>query len=303
MNEPIAFLNNSWVSPAEVVVSASDVGFMLGVTVAEQLRTFGGKIFRLEGHLDRLQNSLETLGIENPLSRDRLSEVIHELAENNHALLPAGSDLGIAIFITPGSLATYETEQCSPVIGIHSREIAFSSFANLYTTGQSLAIPKVRQTPLECWPRELKIRSRAHYYLADREAKRIDPASRAVMVDLDENVMEATTANLVAYKQSEGIICPPRHLILSGISLAMLETLAKQLSIPMNYRNISAIELAEVDEVLLTSTSPCVLPCVQLDNRPIQTGKPGPVFEQLITAWSESVSMDIRAQAIQFTDK
>ena len=53
MDEPIAFLNGRWIPASAAAVSVGDAGFVLGAAVAEQVRTFAGKLFRLDEHLAR----------------------------------------------------------------------------------------------------------------------------------------------------------------------------------------------------------------------------------------------------------
>ena len=79
-----------------------DAGFVLGATISEQLRTFGGRLFRLEEHLARLAHSLEIVGVRPQLSLEQLGEAARELVARNHPLLAAGDDLGLSMFITPG---------------------------------------------------------------------------------------------------------------------------------------------------------------------------------------------------------
>ena len=93
-------------------VSVVDVGFVQGVTVAEQIRTFGGRLFRLEQHLARLQRSLEIVGVDPGMTADELRTTALELAAKNHALLTEGDDLGLSIFVTPG---LYPTGRGEPV--------------------------------------------------------------------------------------------------------------------------------------------------------------------------------------------
>src|SRR4051812_20177886 len=103
MNEPLGWLNGRFVPAAQMTVPVWDQGFMLGVTVSEQLRTFGGKLFEPDWHWDRLARSLAVVqpGIEFP--RREINQAAHELVERNHALLKSGDDLGLSVFITPGT--------------------------------------------------------------------------------------------------------------------------------------------------------------------------------------------------------
>jgi len=102
MPEPLALFNGEFIPAAALAVPAYDLGFMQGVTVSEQLRTFQGNLFRLEQHLERLGNSLSIVGLENEVSLSNLAAWATELVTRNHALLETGDDLGLSIFVTPG---------------------------------------------------------------------------------------------------------------------------------------------------------------------------------------------------------
>jgi branched-chain amino acid aminotransferase len=173
----------------------------------------------------------------------------------------------------------------------------------LYDEGQTLVTTSVRQVPSECWPAELKCRSRMHYYLADHEARVKEPGARALLLDLHGRVTEASTANLFIYNQGEGLISPPRERILPGISMAVLEELAAGLKLPFLHRDLSVAEVAAAEEVMLCSTSPCVWPCVRLNGRQIGSGRAGKVARLLLAAWSELVGIDIPGQSQRFASR
>jgi branched-subunit amino acid aminotransferase/4-amino-4-deoxychorismate lyase len=191
-------------------------------------------------------------------------------------------------------------EQSGPTLCIHTRPIAFWTFADKYETGESVAMSTVRQIPEDCWPPELKCRSRMHYYLADREVARRFPGSRAILLQHDGTVSEATTANVLAYLPDEGLISPPHDRILPGISVATAKGLAGELGIPFGERDLQTEDLRAASELLLTSTSPCVLPVTRLDGNPVGDGRPGEMFSRLLSAWSKKVGIDIAAQAARF---
>ena len=147
------------------------------------------------------------------------------------------------------------------------------------------------------WPPALKCRSRMHYFLADRQAKLIDSAARALLLDDDGFVTEATTASLLTYFEGEGLVVPPSEKILHGISLQFVAELALKLGLPFTERELRPEDVALADEAMLASTTSCLLPVVRLNGRPIGSGQPGKVFNRLIAAWSDAVGVDIPAQA------
>jgi branched-subunit amino acid aminotransferase/4-amino-4-deoxychorismate lyase len=329
MDGPLAFLGGRWIAASELAVSAVDAGFVLGTTVSEQLRTFGGKLFRLDDHLARLRHSLEIIGgqkgsgvfwpvacqeapavytdkrLPTPfLLSDELAEVAEQLAAHNHRLLAAGDDLGLSIFVTPGPYPAYAPPgPAEPTVGLHTYPLPFRLWAEKYRSGQAVVISEVRQISPRCWPPSLKCRSRMHYYLADQQAAAIEPGARAVLLDEEGFVTEASTANVIVFRRGEALISPPREKILHGISLAVTIDLAKGPGIPFTQEDLRPADLLAADEIFLTSTPLCLLPVTRCGGRPIGSGVPGEVFRRLLAAWSELVGLDIAAQAERFATR
>jgi branched-subunit amino acid aminotransferase/4-amino-4-deoxychorismate lyase len=288
-----------------VAVSVFDGGFMQGVTVAEQLRTFGGKLFRLDMHLDRLERSLEIVGVDPGMAREDFARIAGELAAQNHRLIDPADDLGLTIFVTPGPYAAYAAvaSHKGPTVCLHTQPLAFANWAEKYRTGDALVVTGVQQVPAACWPPELKCRSRMHYYLADREAREREPGARALLVDEQGRVTEASSANILLYRQAEGLISPPRERILPGVTVAVLEELAPKAGIPFSHRDLTVADVAAADEVLLCSTSPCVWSVTRLNGQLIRDGRPGPIAQRLREAWNRMVGLDIEAQAGRFAKR
>lgn len=301
MSQPIAYFNGQIVPSSSVAVSLLDAGFVLGTTVAEQLRTFRGRIFRLHDHIARLETSLQIVGNSIPESEDRLSEICLELVAHNHALLDPEDDLGLAILVTPGEYGGYGVSgEIRPTVILHTYPLPFHLWCDKYETGQALAIPPTRQVPGACWPSALKCRSRMHYYLADREAQAMHPGARALLLDTNGHITEASTANVVLFHEEKGLVSPAHGDVLPGISLAQTVELAEQMGLSSNECDLVPSDLHAAHEVFLTSTPLCLLPVVALDGQAIGTGRPSIVFRRLIRAWSELANLDIIGQARRF---
>ena len=304
MSEPLAYLNGRYLPFCQAAISVTDGGFVQGVTVAEQLRTFGGKLFRLEQHLARLARSLAIVGIELGMPVEKLGEIARELAAKNHSLLDAGDDLGLSMFVTPGPYSTFATGGApGPTIGLHTYPLPFHLWHEKYERGESLVVTDVMQVPSACWPTELKCRSRMHYYLADKQARQREPGARALMLEERGFVTEASTANILVYYRNVGLVSPPKEMILPGVSTATVEELAGRLGIPYSFRSLTVDDVAAADEVLLCSTSPCVWPVTRLNGRLIGDGKCGDIARRLLAAWSELVGIDLHEQAQRFLNR
>jgi branched-subunit amino acid aminotransferase/4-amino-4-deoxychorismate lyase len=295
-----------------------DAGFVQGATVAEQLRTFRGRLFRQQDHLKRLFRSLEIVQVEPGYDEAELSSIVCKTVDRNRGLLTEGDDLGAGIFVTPGPYSTLEhladgprtseeavdaANRSGPIVCVYTYPLPFAQWAEKYEHGESLVTSDIRQVPTQCWPAELKCRSRMHYFLADCRARSIDPHSRAVLLDEDGCLNECSTANVVVYFRDEGLVSPPRSQILPGISLMQLAELADQLGIPFSDRPVSRAEIDHADEILLTSTSACLLPVTRLDGRTVGSTCPGEICRRLLAAWSAEVGVDIPQQARRFSSR
>jgi branched-chain amino acid aminotransferase len=305
MSEPLAYLNGHYLPFRQAAISVTDGGFVQGVTVAEQLRTFGGKLFRLEQHLSRLARSLSIVGIELGMPIDKLGAIARDLAAKNHSLLDPADDLGLSMFVTPGPYSTFAAGSVvpGPTVGLHTYPLPFHLWHDKYERGESLVVTDVMQVPSACWPTELKCRSRMHYYLADKQARQKEPGARALMLNEQGCVTEASTANILAYYRNAGLVSPPKEMILPGVSAATVEELAGSLGIPFSFRSLTVDDVVAADEVLLCSTSPCVWPVTRLNGRLMGDGKSGDVGGRLLTAWGELVGIDIPGQARQFLNR
>ena len=302
MPQPQVYLDGRFVSPDDARIPLNDLGFMLGATVTEQLRSFGGRLFHLDEHLARLAQSLAIVGLEDAVDVAPLAKAAAGLTAANHALLDPADDLALTIFVTPGvSPALAGGHPVHPRVCMHTHPLTFGQWSEKYAAGEQLVITQIQQVSTACWPAELKCRSRMHYYLADREARSRRSGARAIMLDAAGHVTEATTANVLLYEKAAGIVVPPSTSVLPGISLAMVRRLAARRGIAWHERNLTPQQVTAADEVLLSSTPFCLLPVTSLDDAKIGNGQPGEIYRTLLADWSTEVGTDIAAQAQQFS--
>lgn len=292
-----AYYNGQWLDDRQVTIGLSDLGFTLGVTVTERLRTFRGEVFRKSEHIERMDRSLEIVGLDAKPVANEVADAIDEFIVKNRPQMVAGDDWAVAAFVTPGD-GRGNLTRC-----VHGMPLPFSGWADQFEDGVSVYLSDHRQTPANCWPPELKCRSRMHYYLADRQAQRREPRSRAILLDQDGFVGEASTANVVAYYKGEGVISPLMEKVLPGVSVAVVRELCSRLEIPFTERDMTIDELRGADEVWLSSTSICLLPVVRCDGFAIGDGNPGPAYARFLKAWNELVGLDIANQARQFAKR
>jgi len=293
----MAWVDGSFIPRHSLSLPVGDAGFVLGATVTEQLRTFRGRLFMADAHQERLRESLQIVGIDPGRPLAEVFAAAAEVAACNHAVGPADDDLGLVIFVTPGDQPSQHRGMGgTPRTVIHTFPLAFRLWADAYEHGVPLRSVSVKQVPDACWPVQAKVRSRLHYFLADREAHAAEPGAKAVVCHLDGRVSETSTANIAIVRDGT-ILVPPAADALAGVSLRCAQSLAESLGLPWQTRSLTAVDLADADEILLTSTPNCILPATRFNGRVIGTGRPGTIYRSLLAAWSGLAGLDIRAQA------
>ena len=294
-----AYWQGAWVPSTEISIPLDDLGFLMGVTVIERLRTFGGKLFRVDSHMQRLRRSLEIMGWDAERLCPKIEAALNSFIERNNPLFAKGDDWSVVAFVTPGKSAT----ATAPTVCVHGGPLPFAAWAEQYESGCRAATVDIRQVPDSCWPAELKCRSRMHYFLADRQAESYQAGARAILLDHDGFVGEASTANVVAYFENRGLVTPLRSKVLPGVTQEVLYELAASLAIPHFEADLLPEEFATADEIFFTSTSICLQPLIQLDGKNVGAGQPGPMYRKLLAAWSDFVGFDIDKQATRFAER
>jgi branched-chain amino acid aminotransferase len=297
MAECLVYLNGRFLPQAEARLTLHDAGFVFGATVTDLCRTFRHRLFRLADHLDRFRRSCCRAEVPQPVGDAELAEIAERLVAHNASLLPTGQELALVLFATPGPIGYYlgEPGDGPPTLGMHTFPLPMQRYARLFREGARLVVPSVRHVPAASVDPNIKQRSRLHWWLAEREASRIEPGASALLLDAGGHVTETAAANFLIVERGR-LIAPPRAAALGGISRQVVRELAAELGIPFDEQVLSLDRCTQADEALLTSTSFCVAGVRSING--IALTWPGPVFERLLAAWSERVGLDIRRQIL-----
>ena len=183
----------------------------------------------------------------------------------------------------------------TPTVCAHTFPLPFGLWAKKMREGAHVVTPSIRHVPPQCFDPKMKYRSRMHYFLADHEARLVDPEAVALLLDLDGNVTETSGANFLILERGV-IVSPTLRNILPGISRQTVIELAAKLGIPFVERDIQVHSVMNAGEAFLASTPFCLLPVTRINGVTIADGQPGPIFRRLLAAWSELVGLDIAGQ-------
>lgn len=303
MSNPIAWLNGRIISAAEAAVPVTDLGVVSGATVTEMIRTFRHEPYRLDAHLDRLISSLELCDFPVPVPtlRTELTAAVTEVVAANGRLIPEDHDLGIITFITAGPNPTYLGAAGLASAGtgtmcVHTFPLPFEFWADKQRNGQHLASVSVASLPVDSVSPQAKHRNRLHWYRADKEARgRFDGAT--ALLETKDGLLTETSAGNVFIVTNRTIRTPHADLVLGGIGQQCLHEIAGRLGFECEDAPLRLSDIEAADEILTTSTTYCLLPVTRFNGHSVCGGKPGPVFHELIAAWSGQVGVDIVQQA------
>jgi branched-chain amino acid aminotransferase len=297
MSDFTAYFNGEWVPEDQVLIRHTDRGFVTGDVVFDVERTFNGKSFRMKEHVDRLYRSLKFVRIDPGLSDDEMLEISEEAISRNEHLRAPGGDFNIRQFVTRGPGRS--TKDAGPAtVGVTVSPIYFARYAGMYDSGAHAVVARTRSYASDALDPKVKHYSRMNFNMADLEATDVDEVAWPILMDTVGNLTEGTGYNF--FLVTDGVIrTPGDETLLQGISRGAVFDIARQLGIPSTEEELQPYDLYTADEAFFSSTSFCMLPITVADKREIGDGKPGPVTQQLLAAWSEMVGVDIVDQAVQ----
>lgn len=300
MTAPIAWINGEFVPYSQAAVPVWDMGVVAGASLTEMARTFAHKPFRLSQHLDRLLDAIQKIGFPNPCNKPQLLDSIDGVLRHNLTLIPADSDLGIVIFSTAGPNPTYlgadVARGMQATTAVHTFSLPFETWRPQMRDGVRLRVSNVRQIPDECFNVTLKVRNRLHWWLADQEAARQEPGSKALLLDHAGFITETSTAAL--HLVCNGRIVTPDCSVLNSLSSQLVEEFATTLDIPFERRPVPLGEIRYASEAFLSSSAATVLPVSHVGGEQVGPEFPGPVFGRITAAWSQLVGVDIVQQVL-----
>jgi branched-chain amino acid aminotransferase len=294
----IAYFNGRYVAETEVVVPFRDRSFNRGDGCFDMTRTFDGRIFRLEEHVERLYRSLHYLGIDVGLEPKEMMAITEQVVARNEPLRAAAGDWWVAQRVSRGVDAVGDEgwAETGPQLIVDCTPLPLRKRAAHFRDGIDVVVPSIRRTP----PSALSPRAKTHNYLnvimADREVKAARPEAWSVLLDENGNLCEGIGSNIFVVRDDR-VYTPREQYVLPGVSRRTAMELAARLGIPCEERDLDVYDALTADEVFLTSTSLCICGVRSVNGRPIGDGRvPGPVTRRLTDAYVALVGTDFVAQ-------
>ncbi|MHC4150867.1 MAG: branched-chain-amino-acid transaminase [Planctomycetota bacterium] len=270
------WLNDRLVDESEAKISVFDHGVLYGDGVFEGIRVYNSKIFELEAHIKRLFESAMVIRLYMPLNEEEVIDATKKTVEANDVI-----DGYIRLVVTRGigtlGLNPFICENASVFIIADNIQLYPEE---LYETGMKIiSATTVRNHPLAV-PPQVKSLNYLNNILAKIEALDYN-VPEAIMYNHEGFVAEATGDNVFIVR-NQIIYTPPIQAgSLPGITRAVVMRLAKQEGFEVVEMNLTRFDLYIADEFFLTGTAAEVIGIVEIDNRTIGDGKPGPITKLL----------------------
>jgi len=274
----IVFLNKEFLSLEDAALSPFDRGFLFADGVYESIRTYNGKLFRFEDHINRLKRSLKEVKLEFD-DFDSLEKIIYELIKKNELK----DEAVIYLQITRGSAFPrthhFPINKLSPTLFISVAELIENK------EEQEKGVRVILQEDIRWLRCDIKSTSLLPVVLASQKAKE-ENAVEAILVR-DGVITEGTHTNFFAVKDETVYTAPKSRLILEGVTKKVVLEFCEKFK--MNFREefINKDELKSYTEFFITSTTKEITPVVEIDYWKINQGEPGKITNSLQTVFKK----------------
>lgn len=281
------YLDGKFVSGDEAKVSVFDHGLLYGDGIFEGIRLYGGNIFRLEEHLERLEYSAKAILLPIPLSRAELTWATCETCRLNgltdayiRLVVTRGvGDLGLAPWLCP-----------KPSLFIIASKIALYP-KEYYENGLAIVTVPTRRISPAALPPAIKSLNYLNNILGKIEAKQFG-ALEAIMLNEQGYVAECTADNVFIVHKGEIITPAASQGALKGITRGTIFDIGKELNVPVRECDMTRYDVWCADECFLTGSGAEVIPVVKLDGRQIGNGTPGPITQQVLASFRRRVLVE-----------
>jgi D-alanine transaminase len=277
---PTCYLNGEYLPLAEARVSPLDRAYLFGDAVYEVLPVYAGRPFRLREHMDRLNRSLAALRMPPPRSHAEWAQICSRLASQ-----PGAAESYIYVQVSRGVEFGRNhawPEGMKPTLFAYATALDPAPASYLEAGVSAVTAAETR------WARR-DIKSTA--LLANVLLKKLAADAGAFETIMLENGELTEGSSTTVHVIVNGVIHTPPNgqRILPGTTRDVVGELAQRLGIPTLSGALPESLLRTADEVWVGAATRAILPVTRLDGRPVGDGKPGPMFQQMHSAFLEYI--------------
>ena len=283
------YVNGRISSERDAVISVFDHGFLYGEGIYETLRTYHGRPFLYDRHMRRLRNSARMIALDVPFTdADLASQIRDTMAAANLN----GAEAYIRVLVTRGiGELTYDPQATPAPSLVIIVKPQVDPPADVYENGVRVVIVDVVRNHPQTVNPMIKSNNLLNSALAAQEAIR-KGGFEGIMRNYRGELTECTTANLFIVKNGAALTPPLESGLLPGITREFLFEIGKDVGVDVREQVLRDDDLYAADEAFLTSTTREAVPIVEVDDRTIGSGRPGPVTRKLLDGFRRRALAD-----------
>jgi len=275
--QPKVYISGALRDQSDAKISVFDHGLLYGDGVFEGMRIYGGRVFRMKQHLDRLWESARAIWLEIPMTPDEMADAVYSTIAANalqdgyvRLVVTRGvGDLGLG----PNGVHNPQVIIIADTIQLYPREY--------YEKGLEIVTAStVRTHPAALSPR-IKSLNYLNNIMAKLEGLKAG-CVEALMLNHKGEVAECTGDNIFIVRRGELITPPLDASILEGITRNAVIECAAAGGVPFLERAMTRHDIYTADECFLTGSAAEIIPVTKIDERPIGDGRPGPITRDLL---------------------
>ena len=272
----IIFMNDRLVPEEEAKVSVFDHGLLYGDGVFEGLRSYSGRVFRLDSPLDRLWASARAIALEIPLAKDVVAKAVNDTLAANKLV-----DGYVRLVVTrgAGSLGLDPNRTKNPQVIVIADTISLYP-REFYEKGLRIVTAATQRVHSAALSPRIKSLNYLNNIMAKLEGLQAG-CVEALMLNHKGEVAECTGDNVFVIRSGSLLTPPPDAGILEGITRGAVMDLAHAAGIACHEATLTRYDLYTADECFLTGTAAEVIPVVEIDGRKVGSGTPGPITARL----------------------
>jgi branched-chain amino acid aminotransferase len=257
-------------------ISVYDHGLLYGDGVFEGMRSYGGRVFRLEQHLDRLWDSAKAIWLTIPMTREEMAKAVNETLAKNGI-----QDGYIRLVVTrgAGSLGLDPNKCSNPQVIIITDHIQLYP-KEFYENGLKIVTASTIRNHSAALSPRIKSLNYLNNIMAKIEGLQAG-CVEALMLNAKGEIAECTGDNIFLVKRGKLLTPPIDAGILEGITRDAVIELAQEAGLEVKQIPLTKHDVYIADEIFLTGSAAEIIPVVEVDSRTIGNGKPGPVTKDL----------------------
>ena len=278
------YIDGKFHSKEDAKISVFDHGLLYGDGVFEGIRVYENCIFRLDEHLERLEDSAKAILLRMPWSREEIAQATVESCRRNGI---RNGYIRLVVTRGVGDLGLSPSNCKAPSLIIIADTIKLYP-PETYTNGMKLITVPTPRTSHAALPPAVKSLNYLNNILAKIEGQ-LHGYNEVLMLNDQGYVAECTGDNVFIVHKGRILTPASQQGALKGITRDAIFDTAREIGVPIEEHDLTRYDVWNADECFLTGTAAEAVPVVKLDGRQIGAGTPGPIFARVLEAFRRRV--------------